>query len=265
MYPGCGPLPGDELSDTWSMVQPKIIQDGIEIPNFSSASAQLNHGASGFRNKKEKSAALRAVATLFPENRHACGHAAMALAYLHLEPDYRFARPIDIKKAANDFLAILEAYPSFPDIQAKARWYLGWIYTALDPQPDKGRAHFWTIVTDFFKIPMNLSPPAPWANLVYPESAAPSADPSGQKYWSQIALLEIIRQPGSPAEAIKAFDLLYDRFFMSTETGLALKSMLSTHELASHAEDRAEAYLAGYTANPYLTKDIFRLYRKTAP
>jgi len=264
---GCAPQTGDNPSGTWSKAQPKTIQDGIEIPLFTSPAAQLNHAMSGFRDKKEKSAALRAVITLFPDCLLERGHAALGLAYLHLEPDYRFARPLDVRKAANDFQAVLTDYAFLPDIQAKAHWYLGWIYTTLDGQPEKGQAHFHTIVQNFSQVPMNLSPPTPWANLVYshPPSRAESVTQKTLiKYWSQIALLEIVRH-GTRDEAVTAFDTLYDKFFTSTETGLALKTMLSNEKLALHARPLVEKYLARFTANPYLARDILRLAKGNIP
>jgi len=242
-----------------------MTQDGIKIPRFSSAAGQLNHAASGFRNKKEKRAALRAVTTLFPQNLLEGGHAALGLAFLHLEPDYRFAKPIDIRKSVNDFQTVLKEYAPFPDVQAKAHWYLGWIYTVLDGEPKKGLQHFWTIVKDFPEVPVNLSLPVPWVNLVYSDLQTDASPlPIRPKFWSQIALLEIVRH-GSRAEAIEAFNILYNRFFPSIETGFALKSMLANPGLASHVLYRVSAYLARQTTNPYLVRDIAALAKENRP
>ena len=44
---------------------PKIIQDGISIPRFSTAEDQLNYARSGLTDQERKRAALRAVPALF--------------------------------------------------------------------------------------------------------------------------------------------------------------------------------------------------------
>ncbi|WDP93059.1 MAG: hypothetical protein HUN04_26420 [Desulfobacter sp.] len=246
---------------------PEIIQDGIKIPRFSTAAGQLNYAASVFEDKKRKSAALRAVAALFPENRLECGHAALGLAYLHLEPDYRFAKPIDILKAANDFKAVLKAYPDMDDVVAKTHWYLGWIHTtlchpALDGQTgstETGRRHFRAIVRDFSSVPMNLSPPEPWVNLARPEEFPTIKQSAPVKYWAQVALLELVRHPGSEEEALKAVDMLYDRFFSSMETGFALKHMLTRPGPGVSLVEKASAWAARNTANPYLSREISAL------
>ncbi|MCG8634727.1 MAG: hypothetical protein MI863_12920, partial [Desulfobacterales bacterium] len=59
-----------------------------------------------------------------------------------------------------------------------------------------------------------------------------------------------------------AFTLLYDRFFSSPSTGLALKAMLADRELAAHALPLVEPYLSHNTANPYLVRDIQALADK---
>lgn len=241
------------------------MQDGIEIPCFTSASGQLNHARSGFRNKKEKSAAFRAVHTLFPEQRLECGQAALGLAYLNLEPDYRFALPIDIRKAENDFQSVLKDYAALPDIQARANWYLGWIYTSLDPMPKKGRTYFHTIVRDFPEVPMNLSVPEPWVNIVYPDNISGKRQSPPLKYWAQVALLELVRHPGSGKEAMSAFNLLYDRFFTSTETGMALKILLADPEQAALVLKKARLYTKQKQDNPYLVRDITTLAGSCIP
>lgn len=158
---------GDELSE--------VIQDGIPIPRFSSATDQLNYAKSGLNDRKRKLAAFRAVQTLFPEDRAACGHAALGLAYLHLEPQYRFASPRDIRQAARDFLTIAKSYKDLTEIRAKALWYLGWIHTDLEMDLQTGMGYYWQLVNTLPQVPMNLSPTAPWVNLVYGSKAAPKA------------------------------------------------------------------------------------------
>ncbi len=113
---------------------------------------------------------------------------------------------------------------------------------------------------------MNLSPPAPWVNLVYPPLALKDQKPTTpHKLWAEAALLEIVRHAGDNSQAIKAFDLLYDRFFTSVSTGFALKAMLADKELAAHAWPGVDPYLSRNTGNPYLARDIRTLAEEIAP
>lgn len=241
-----------------------LTQDGFNIPQFPWARDQLNYANSGLANKKEKQAALRAVLTLFPDNRPARGNAAIGLAYIHLETDYRFATSTEILRAVNGFLSVIKDYPDLDHIQVKAHWYLGWIYTELLGDLENGVLHYWAIVTDFPDIPRNLSVPVPWISLVYPPDLSqklPSPRPQ-EKYWAGIALLEIIRYSPERENAIKAFDLLFDSYYTSVETGFALKLMLKKPDLASHALPFVEPFLVRKTSNPYLHGDIKALAGK---
>lgn len=235
-----------------------LTQDRYNIPRFSSARDQLNYANSGLFDKKEKQAALRAVPTLFPDNRTARGNAALGIAYSHLETDYRFAKSIEILRAVNDFLSVLKEFPDLDHIQVKAHWYLGWIYTELLGDIEKGIPHYWTIVTDFPDIPMNLSVPVPWISLVYPPDLSQKLPPPRvrNKYWAAKALLEIIRYSPDRDEAINAFDRLFDTYYTSVETGFALKLMLNKPDLVSHARPFVKTFVTRNTGNPYLTRDI---------
>ncbi len=230
-----------------------LTQDGFNIPRFPSARDQLNYANSGLVNKKEKQAALRAVHTLFPDNRPAMGNAAIGLSYIHLETDYRFATSTEILRTVNGFLSVVKDFPDLDHIQVKAHWYLGWIYTELLGDHEKGVSHYWTIVTEFPDIPMNLTPPVPWISLVYPldlSKKLPSPR-THNKYWAATALLEIIRYAPGREDAIKAFDQLFDTYYTSVETGFALKLMLKTPGLVSHALPFVEPFLARKTSNPH--------------
>lgn len=255
---GCAPASDDQPS-TLDTGPAQIIQDGIPVPQFPTAAGQLDYAKSGLADKKRKGAAFRAVSALFPLNRHECGHAALGLAYLHLEPDYRFAKPIEIRKAANDFKVVLRNFSDIDDVQAKAHWYLGWLYCTLELDPDTGRRHFWTVVRDYPEVPMNLSAPVPWVNLAHPEAPPAINQPGQVKYWTQAALLELVRHPGTTSDTLHAFDLLYSRFFDSVETGLALKAMLSHPELAGIIRPKAFTWLSRNSTNPYLARDISAL------
>ncbi len=258
--------PPDNLTTSKTDLPVKV-QDGFEIPKFPSAGGQLNFAKSGFTDKKKKMAAYRAVLTLFPEDRLECGHASIGMAYLHLEPDYRFASPLAIRKAANDFKAIIDDFSTLPDVLAKAHWYLGWIYTELMKTPEKGLVHYWQIAGQFPDIPMNMFPPVPWVNIVYPsdQTLKDQKPATPQKLWAEVALLEIVKNCKDKSQTIKAFDLLYDRFFLSPATGFAIKAMLADPELAAHAFAGVDPYLSRNTDNPYLARDIRTLAEAIAP
>lgn len=243
------------------------IQDGFEIPVFSSAMGQLNYARSGFTDKREKKAAFRAVLDLFPRDIRECGHASIGLAYLHLEPDYRFASPKTIRRAAVDFNSVLDRFAGQPDVVVKAHWYLGWIYTELMDEPEKGLVHFWRIVREFPDAPVSQSPPVPWVNLVSPpKQTQDRKHPQGpEKLWAEVALLEIIRNTPDHTRAALAFDHLAERFPAGAATGFALKFMLTDPGLANHALPRVAPYLSQYTENPYLIRDIRMLAQKASP
>lgn len=246
---------------------PEIIQDGISIPRFSTAADQLNYAGSGLAGKKRKLAALRAVGALFPGHRLERAHAAMALAYLHLEPEYRFATPLDIQQALNDFYAVVKAFGDLSEIRAKSLWYLGWIHTELTSDPDTGLPFYWQIVEELSYVPMNLSPTAPWANLVYPsEPDSKTLKPAEPKrYWAQVALLEIVRNSPDAAQAVRACTLITNRYPVSQAAGLALKHMLADPELAPFALSAASQYLSQAPSNPYLARDIQTLAEAAIP
>lgn len=237
---------------------PLIVQDGISIPHQANAMDQLNYARSGLRDKKVKMAAFRAVSFLFPNDRLECAHAALGLAYLHLEPQHRFATPLDIRQAVNDFSSVLTDFPDLPDIQAKALWYLGWIHTDLLDAPDQGIAFYWRVVREYPDVPMNLSPTVPWITLVYSDNPVkkqlkPSAP---KKFWSQVALLEIVKNSRKSDEVLSAFHLLIAHHFTTQATGLAIRHLLSVPALADHARPQVASYLLRNPGNPYLAKDI---------
>ncbi len=243
---------------------PEIIQDGVAVPRFDSAADQLNYARSGLTDRKRKLAALRAVKTLFPADHMACGQAALGLAYLNLEPQYRFASNLDIRRAVTDFEQVLKVYADQPDIVAKALWYLGWIHTELEHDHRTGMPYYWQVANSFSQVPLMLSHTAPWVNLVYGLEPVHKKPETHTKNWGQVALLEILRHSPQKDEAVKAFDLIWDRYPSSQAAGLALKHMLSNPVLASHALAPAAVYLASKPLNPYLAKDIRTLAEAAA-
>jgi len=261
--PGCS-APPESLTDTRETLA-GIIQDGITIPQFPSAADQLNYARSGLAGRQEKMAALRAVKTLFGQDRMACGQAALGLAYLHLEPQYRFASDLDIQRAIKDFQAVANQYQDLPDVQAKALWYLGWIHTELAQDLKKAMGYYWQVAKAFDHIPLSLSHTAPWVTLVYGLEPVHKMPQAPEKDWAQVALLEIVRHSPDTGEAIAAIHLLLDRYPASQAAGLALKHMLADPVLAPHAQAPAADYLAKKPANPYLARDIQTLAKAAAP
>ena len=259
---GCSGPPEELVSPAPD--QHTLVQDGISLPRFDTAENQLNYAFSGLIDPKEKMAAFRAVLARFPQDRPACARAALGLAYLYLEPEYRFATDLEIRQSINDFERVLADYGDLPDIRAKALWYLGWSHTELNNDPDLGLPYYWQIVHTLGNVPMHLSPTVPWINLVYTqESSLKALKPAGpQTYWAQVALLEIVRNSPDTAQTLSAFQRLMDRFGASQAAGLALKHMLSHPKLASHALPLAAVYLNQPRTNPYLARDIRALMEK---
>ena len=261
---GCAPPQNQAIKEAVTDTElPVVIQDGFNIPHFPSARGQLNYAKSGFTSKKEKKAALRAVISLFPNERDVCGQTALSLAYLYLEPDYRFTTALDIRQASNDFSAILKNFSDLPHIQAKAFWYLGWIHTDLLNDPVTGARHYLHIADRFPDIPVSLSEPEPWANLVYlPDKAKPLTPEPPDTYWGQIALLELVRTHPDPDMTVSAFDRLFTEYPIGPSHGFALKAMLNRPEFISHALPGASVYLNGDHGNPYLARQIKEMTQK---
>jgi len=257
---GCGsepaflPIPRAEL--------PTISFNGFDIPKFPTAQGQLNFAKSWFSDTRGKKAALLIVSELFPRARLQCGNADLALAYMNLGEDYRFASRSDFLKAITDYRKLLDKYRDQPRILAKAHWYLGWIHCELLGKKPKGLVHFKIIVTQYPGVAMELSSPVPWVSLVYPLDPREQSDIRIPKmHWAGIALLEIIRN-APPDEAIMAFDALWQGYKNSAATGFALKLMLENPLLADHSRSHVPAFLARNIANPYLAKEIQTLAGK---
>ncbi len=263
---GCGDafVPKEATQITTSEL-PMVVQDGISMPHFPTADGQLNYARSGFTDKREKQAAFRAVIALFPEEKLQCGNAALGLAYLHLEPDYRFATALDIRQAVNDFTSILKQFNTVDEVVAKTHWYLGWIYTDLLGDSNTGINHYFSVANNYGDIPMNLSVAIPWANLVYPpDQPKPLKPTTPQILWSEIAFLEIIRNAPSPDIAIQAFNRLFENTASNQVHGFALKAMLENSELAPAAAPKIPLYLKE-SQNPYLQRQIEALATGDTP
>ncbi|MCP4672533.1 MAG: hypothetical protein GY857_14660, partial [Desulfobacula sp.] len=144
-------------------------------------------------------------------------------------------------------------------ILIKANWYLGWIYCDLLNQKKTGLAYYWYIVKTWPELQMGISSPVPWVSLVYPsaEKGEPSESSRRQMHWAGISLLEIIRHTNDKNEALKAFDILWEKKKKTIVTGLALNLMLKKSELAADVKAFVKPYLNLNIANTHLSKQIY--------
>ena len=240
---------------------------GFHIPVFPTAQGQLNYARSGFPDPKEKKAALNFVIEKFPASDDACGSAALTLAYMHLEPDYRFALQLDFNKALQDYKTIINTFKDEPRVLVKAHWYIGWIYCDILADVDKGLPYYKHIVENYPDLEMGISSPVPWVSLVYSLSVHENQSKKAKvkKHWASLSLLEIIRHTRDETETRAAFDLLWKKYRHSVTTGLAIRMMLDRPELIDKVQPHIEPYLAMNVANTYLAREIESLAKEMLP
>lgn len=258
-FPGCespsdnGALPRPEL--------PVVSVAGYQVPQFPTTGGQLNYAKSSFTDAGEKKAALAAVCMLFPGNREACGRADLALAYMYLGHDYRFATRPMMLAAIDGFRRILTTYQDLPEIQAKAHWYLGWIYCDLMGEARKGLVYFRSLVRDYPGLPVELSSPVPWVSLVFPPqpTATPSKTPPPKKHWAGLALLEIIKSTQDREEAYGAFEILMRRYPSDPAVLFAARHMLADPLMADAIRPYLPELMDLAAGNPFMARDLNQL------
>ena len=240
---------------------------GFDIPVFPTARDQLNYARSGFPDPKEKRAALNFLFKAFPQSRAECGSAALGLAYINLEPDYRFALGLDHRKAVKEFKAVIKEFKNLPRVQVKAHWYIGWIYCDLLKEIETGLPYYRFVVEAYPDLEMGISPPVPWVSLVYSPAGNENrmTKSKEREHWASLSLLEIIRHTADAQEALDAFDTLWDRYRYSAATGLAIKLMLENRAYRDKALLHTEPYLALNVANPYLSGEIEERAKERLP
>jgi len=237
---------------------PLISFQGFNIPQFPTARDQLNYAKSGFPSHEEKKAAFEIIFELFPTAKAECGNAALDIAYMNFGYDYRFAEKQYYTNAISAYQDVIENFKEYPQIIAKAYWYLGWIHCDLLKEKKVGITYFRYIVKTYPDIKTGISSPVPWVSLVYPlaiNEGQPAND-NTQKQWACLALLEIVRHAHDKTEAFKAFDILWEKYRNTITTGLAIKLLLKKNGYAEEILPYVTPYLALNIADRFLVKEI---------
>lgn len=244
-----------------SVIPPKpafIEIDDIQVPVFATAVEQINYTRSWFARIQERRAALEAFIVLFPEEKRYCGLASLDLAYLHLGGDYRFAHEYSCFAAIKAYKAILERYREFGDIVVKAHWYIGWIYSDLLNDKEKGVKKYQEIVQHYPHEKVTLLSPAPWVSIIYQtdENVNIALSDRPVNKWAALALVEIIRYAQSEAIAWSAFLELWQNYRENVVTGFGLKVMLQRRFHTGDILKLAREYMEKEFSNVYILGDI---------
>ncbi len=237
---------------------PSVVQvDGFKVPVFPSAEEQLNYTHSWFESLEEKKAALAAVARFFPKATEQNGAAALDLAYLVLGRDYRLATTEKCKEAIDHYQQIIKEFHEFPQICAKATWYIGWISCDLLGDCPKGLMMYRTVVNNYPDERLNLTPAVPWVTFITPQSSADKKDQTtANPLWADLARIEIIRHADDASTAQKAFFEIWNGDRNKQVEGIALKLLLQRNDLSQEIVPYAEAYLRQTTVDTALQNDI---------
>lgn len=228
----------------------------IKIPVFSTSYEQLNYTRSWFADIHEKRAALEAFIRLYPKERKYNALAALDLAYLQLGQDYRFSYEYSSLAAIKSYLAIIEEYSEYPDILAKANWYIGWIYCDLLHDTKTGLEYFYKVAREFPLENISLLPPAPWVFIIYPDpSGGLSLTEPRKNSWAALALVEVIRY-GAPEEAWKGFIELWQKYHENAATAFGLRLILKRRIHVEEAFHMASDYMEKNFSNIHMLGDI---------
>jgi hypothetical protein len=241
--------------------QPFIDIDGRRVPTFITAEEQLNYTRSWFAETDDKKAALRALVRLYPEKRQYCALAELDLAYLELGTDYRFAPEHAAFAAIKAYKDVLRNYAEFPHIQAKAYWYIAWIYADLLHDMHKGLEYYHRLAQSFPDEQVALLPSAPWVSIIYPDEEAIGKalySPPGN-YWAALALVEIIRYNENDEVAWKSMQSLWQNYRETVSVGFGLRLILARRCQVDEALVLAREFLEKDFSNVYLLGDIQQL------
>lgn len=235
-----------------------------DIPLLPSPAEQLGYARSSFADGQEQRSALKAVGLFHPDDRYHAGLASLELAYLTLGPDYRLAERQQYRQAIQSYLGILDIFPDQPEINAKALWYLGWIYCDLLREKTQGISFYQRIVRHYPKERLSLLPPAPWLSIHFSDSEQGHQPyyPKSSLLWSDIARLEIIRHSSDFNEADNSFTALHQTHGHTPILFLALKLMVQNHGLNNKILVQAKQFL-GDGDVPSFQKDDLRLILST--
>lgn len=235
-----------------------VIVNEIAVPVLHSSEEQFNYTRSWFADKQVKRAALKAYTQLYPDNKKYCGMAALDLAYLQLGDDYRFASDKAYFNALDSYNVILVDYAAYPEIMAKAFWYIGWISTDLLYDREKGLAAYWRVVEEYPQERVFLLPPAPWVSIIYPQQEPgenAELEPPGNS-WAALALLEIIKHTEDRKVVWASFKRLWRDYRNDVATGFALRHMLRRRYHVNETKVMAEEFMEKNLTNLHILSDI---------
>ena len=235
-----------------------LILDGYYIPKLDNAEEQLAYGRASFEDFEEKLAALEAVTRLHPAARMYGGMAALEMAYLSLGADYRLAKHNQCYLAAEKYRNILNEYVDFPEIRAKALWYLGWISCDLLGKTQQAIAYFQQIVSLYPQEQLSILPPPPWLSIYLNgnDRGPLPIFPKPALKWSDIAHLEIIRLTPDSDLAWQSYMTLGTAHPGSAITGQALKLLSIHHGTSAKVESAIRKYLENDSSEKMLKKDL---------
>ncbi len=240
---------------------------GRRVPVFLSAEEQLNYSRSWFAETDDKKAALRALVQLYPEKRQYSALAELDLAYLELGGDYRFAPEHAAFTALKAYKEVLRNYAEFPYVQAKAYWYIAWIYSDLLQDIHKGLEYFQRVAHDFPNEQVVLLPSAPWVSIIYPdeEDIGKTLYSPPANYWAALALVEIIRYTENDETAWQSFLSLWRNYRETVSVGFGLRLILARRCHVDEALLLAREFLENDFSNVHLLGDIQQLINAMHP
>jgi len=253
---GCKDLSPEQ--QTSPELQQSVVIDEITIPVLPGSEEQFNYTRSWFAEKEVKRAALEAYIRLYPDNKKYCGMAALDLAYLQLGDDYRFASDEAYYSALDSYNAILVEYANFPEIMAKALWYIGWISTDLLYDRQKGLAMYLRVVEEYPTERVSLLPPAPWVSIIYPQAEPDknAVQKSPGNSWAALALAEIIKHTEDPESAWTSFTHLWRDYRNDVATGFALRHVLRRRYHVNETRMMAVEFMEQNLSNLHILGDI---------
>ncbi len=242
-----------------TQTEPSFLEiNDVQVPVFSTAEEQLNYTRSWFAEIRERRAALQAFLEIYPEEKRFCGLVSLDLAYLEICGDYRFAYDYACFAAIKAYMNILDNYSEFPEIMAKAHWYIGWIYSDLLGEYKKGIVEFKKIVTRYPQEDVTLLPPAPWVSIIYQndENVRMALSKRSANSWGALALVEIIRHAGDEEIGWSAFQQLWRDYRHNVAAGFGLRLVLQKRYHTGETIEMAREYMEKEFSNVHLLGDI---------
>jgi len=242
-----------------SIVESSIIEiNDYQVPIFSTPKEQFNYTRSWFARMQEKEASLQAFIKIYPQEKRFCGLASLDLAYLQLGSDYRYSDESSSFAAIKDYKAIIKSFSEYPDIAAKARWYIGCIYSDLLKDKRKGIEEYQKIISLYPRENVTLLSPPPWVSIIYRTDANVNITLSNRpkKNWAALALVEIIRSAEFEDTAWAAFIKLWQNYRDDVATGFGLRVMLQKRYHTEKTLKMAHEYMEEFFSNVHILGDI---------